>query len=144
MQTGMTFGVIEMDKNSTQDSNVILLKVWSLVLIITLYINPAVILGMNFFIMLWTIFFQVDVDQAVKAARSAFSLGSPWRRMDASDRGLLLNRLADAIERNSAYLAVSIPNNINTDCNVTVYPCEIRMYHISEALYYCILLSLLY
>lgn len=27
--------------------------------------------------------------------------------MDASHRGLLLNRLADAIERDSAYLAVS-------------------------------------
>lgn len=27
--------------------------------------------------------------------------------MDASDRGLLLNKLADAIERDSAYLAVS-------------------------------------
>ncbi|KAK7886692.1 hypothetical protein WMY93_026313 [Mugilogobius chulae] len=46
-----------------------------------------------------------DVDKAVKAARQAFRLGSPWRRMDASDRGLLLNRLADAIERNAAYLA---------------------------------------
>lgn len=46
-----------------------------------------------------------DVDKAVKAARNAFSLGSPWRRMDASHRGLLLNRLADAIERDAAYLA---------------------------------------
>ncbi|KAG7235505.1 hypothetical protein INR49_002641 [Caranx melampygus] len=46
-----------------------------------------------------------DVDKAVKAARDAFRLGSPWRRMDASHRGLLLNRLADAIERDSAYLA---------------------------------------
>uniref|UniRef100_A0A672GKW3 aldehyde dehydrogenase (NAD(+)) n=1 Tax=Salarias fasciatus TaxID=181472 RepID=A0A672GKW3_SALFA len=50
---------------------------------------------------------QVDVDKAVKAARDAFRLGSPWRRMDASHRGLLLNRLADAIERDAAYLAVS-------------------------------------
>ncbi|XP_029959382.1 aldehyde dehydrogenase, mitochondrial-like [Salarias fasciatus] len=48
---------------------------------------------------------QVDVDKAVKAARDAFRLGSPWRRMDASHRGLLLNRLADAIERDAAYLA---------------------------------------
>ncbi|KAJ8415479.1 hypothetical protein AAFF_G00424590 [Aldrovandia affinis] len=48
---------------------------------------------------------KVDVDKAVKAARDAFRLGSPWRRMDASDRGLLLSRLADCIERDSAYLA---------------------------------------
>uniref|UniRef100_A0A6Q2X5T1 aldehyde dehydrogenase (NAD(+)) n=1 Tax=Esox lucius TaxID=8010 RepID=A0A6Q2X5T1_ESOLU len=52
---------------------------------------------------------KADVDKAVKAARDAFRFGSPWRRMDASDRGLLLNRLADAIERDSAYLAVSDP-----------------------------------
>lgn len=51
--------------------------------------------------------FQADVDKAVKAAREAFRFGSPWRRMDASDRGLLLSRLADAIERDTAYLAVS-------------------------------------
>ena len=49
----------------------------------------------------------MDVDKAVKAAKDAFRLGSPWRRMDASHRGLLLNRLADAIERDTAYLAVS-------------------------------------
>jgi len=47
------------------------------------------------------------VDKAVKAAHDAFRLGSPWRRMDASHRGLLLSRLADAIERDAAYLAVS-------------------------------------
>lgn len=52
-------------------------------------------------------FFQADVDKAVKAARNAFRLGSPWRRMDASHRGLLISKLADAIERDAAYLAVS-------------------------------------
>ena len=57
--------------------------------------------------MLWCSYFQTDVDKAVKAARDAFRFGSPWRRMDASHRGLLLSRLADAIERDSAYLAVS-------------------------------------
>ncbi|MCP6645941.1 aldehyde dehydrogenase family protein, partial [Klebsiella pneumoniae] len=46
-----------------------------------------------------------DVDKAVKAARAAFQLGSPWRRMDASDRGRLLYRLADLIERDRTYLA---------------------------------------
>ncbi|CAL8355652.1 unnamed protein product [Arctogadus glacialis] len=48
---------------------------------------------------------KTDVDRAVRAARAAFRLGSPWRRMDASDRGLLLTRLADAIERDAGYLA---------------------------------------
>ncbi|CAH1796081.1 unnamed protein product [Owenia fusiformis] len=46
-----------------------------------------------------------DVDNAVKAARAAFQLGSPWRRMDASERGRLLYKLADALERDFAYLA---------------------------------------
>ncbi|XP_060739887.1 aldehyde dehydrogenase, mitochondrial-like isoform X2 [Tachysurus vachellii] len=48
---------------------------------------------------------KADVDKAVKAAKDAFRLGSPWRRIDASQRGLLLHRLADCIERDSAYLA---------------------------------------
>ncbi|GFR19244.1 aldehyde dehydrogenase, mitochondrial [Trichonephila clavata] len=46
-----------------------------------------------------------DVDKAVKAAQEAFKFGSPWRRMDASERGRLLNRLADLIEKNKTYLA---------------------------------------
>lgn len=50
---------------------------------------------------------QADVDIAVKAAKEAFKLGSPWRTMDASERGKLLNRLADLLERDQAYLAVS-------------------------------------
>lgn len=48
---------------------------------------------------------RADVDRAVKAAREAFQLGSPWRRMDASERGRLLNRLADLVERDGVYLA---------------------------------------
>lgn len=47
-----------------------------------------------------------DVDKAVKAAKEAFRFGSPWRRMDASDRGRLLYKLADLIERDQIYLAV--------------------------------------
>uniref|UniRef100_A0A5F8ALB8 aldehyde dehydrogenase (NAD(+)) n=1 Tax=Macaca mulatta TaxID=9544 RepID=A0A5F8ALB8_MACMU len=46
---------------------------------------------------------RADVDLAVKAAREAFRLGSPWRRMDASERGRLLNRLADLVERDRVY-----------------------------------------
>ena len=51
---------------------------------------------------------KADVDKAVKSARDAFKLGSPWRRMDAAQRGVLLNRLADLMERDWRYLAVSI------------------------------------
>ncbi len=46
-----------------------------------------------------------DVDLAVKAARKAFHSKAPWRRMSASDRGKLLNRLADLIEQNVEELA---------------------------------------
>uniref|UniRef100_A0A914E3I7 Aldehyde dehydrogenase domain-containing protein n=1 Tax=Acrobeloides nanus TaxID=290746 RepID=A0A914E3I7_9BILA len=49
-----------------------------------------------------------DVDKAVKAAAEAFKLGSPWRTMDAKDRGRLLNKLADLMERDQVYLAVRI------------------------------------
>jgi len=48
---------------------------------------------------------KADVDKAVKAANDAFAFGSEWRRMDAANRGRLMNRLADLIERDRAYLA---------------------------------------
>lgn len=48
---------------------------------------------------------KVDVDRAVRAARDAFRLGSTWRTMDATHRGLLLHKLADALERNMQMLA---------------------------------------
>ena len=50
---------------------------------------------------------QADVDLAVKAARAAFKRDSEWRTMDASARGRLINILADLIERDQEYLAVS-------------------------------------
>ncbi|XP_068140767.1 aldehyde dehydrogenase, mitochondrial [Drosophila tropicalis] len=46
-----------------------------------------------------------DIDIAVKAARQAFKKGSPWRRMDASERGRLIYRLADLMERDQVYLS---------------------------------------
>ncbi|XP_029115299.1 retinal dehydrogenase 1-like isoform X2 [Scleropages formosus] len=46
-----------------------------------------------------------DIDKAVKCARQAFQLGSPWRRMDASERGRLLCKLADLVERDRQILA---------------------------------------
>lgn len=45
-----------------------------------------------------------DVDRAVQAAHAAFSDG-PWASMTASDRGLLLYRLADAIAADAERLA---------------------------------------
>jgi aldehyde dehydrogenase (NAD+) len=45
-----------------------------------------------------------DVDRAVKAARKAVESG-PWATMDAADRGRLLYRLADLVEKESRDLA---------------------------------------
>ena len=45
-----------------------------------------------------------DVDRAVRAARHAFEKG-PWRKTAAAERGRLLNRLADLIERHADELA---------------------------------------
>ena len=47
---------------------------------------------------------KADIDLAVKAARKAFESG-PWAKMNASDRGRLLNKLADLIEENIDELA---------------------------------------
>ncbi len=47
---------------------------------------------------------KADIDRAVKAARQAFESG-PWPKMSASERGRLLNKLADAIEKNIDELA---------------------------------------
>lgn len=46
-----------------------------------------------------------DVDRAVAAARAALETG-PWPTMDARDRGTLLVRLAEAVEREAEELAV--------------------------------------
>ncbi|XP_035683791.1 retinal dehydrogenase 2-like [Branchiostoma floridae] len=48
---------------------------------------------------------KADVDKAVAAARAAFQLGSPWRNMDASQRGRLLLKLAGLMQRDGSYLA---------------------------------------
>lgn len=53
------------------------------------------------------VLFQADIDLAVDAASKAFELGSCWRTLDASVRGQLINKLADLIERDAGYIAVS-------------------------------------
>jgi phenylacetaldehyde dehydrogenase len=47
-----------------------------------------------------------DIDRAVRAARAAFDDDSPWRRMNASDRGRLIWRIADLIEEHGDELAM--------------------------------------
>src|SRR5215510_8183509 len=47
-----------------------------------------------------------EVDQAVAAARKAFDeTAGPWRKMSASERGKVLWRIADAVEKNIDELA---------------------------------------
>src|ERR1700691_2788230 len=46
-----------------------------------------------------------DVNLAVKAARAAFHSKAPWRRMSASERGKLLYKLADLVEKHADELA---------------------------------------
>jgi acyl-CoA reductase-like NAD-dependent aldehyde dehydrogenase len=36
---------------------------------------------------------QADVNRAVAAARAAFEIGSEWRKLDASARGRLINKV---------------------------------------------------
>lgn len=48
---------------------------------------------------------KADVDRAVRAAQRAFARGSPWRTMDASQRGQLLYELAAVMKRERDYLA---------------------------------------
>src|SRR4051794_30115756 len=47
---------------------------------------------------------KADIDLAVAAARKAFETG-PWPKMNASERGRLMHKLADAIEANMEELA---------------------------------------
>ncbi len=47
---------------------------------------------------------KADIDLAVKAARKAFEEG-PWSKTSAAERGRLLNKLADLIEKNKEELA---------------------------------------
>jgi len=48
---------------------------------------------------------KADVEKAVKAARAAFEHGSVWNQMVPSERGRLMLKLADLMERDLEYLA---------------------------------------
>lgn len=45
-----------------------------------------------------------DVDTAVKAAKAALK-SAAWKLLPATDRGILMNRLADLMEKNVELLA---------------------------------------
>src|SRR3954471_24017668 len=70
---------------------------------------------------------KADVDLAVKAARQAFEQG-PWAKMNASERGQILYRLADLVEKHKEELAAleSLDNGkpyadaLNADLALTV------------------------
>src|SRR3984885_3048396 len=71
-----------------------------------------------------------DVEKAVFAARTAFEHG-PWRKTLASERGRLLHRLADLIEKNADELArlesldngkpVSVPKAVDVAATAGCY-----------------------
>lgn len=48
---------------------------------------------------------KADINLAVAAAKKAFERNSEWRRTDASQRGVLLNKLADLLVRDVEYLS---------------------------------------
>ena len=70
------------------------------------------------------------MDVAVDAANEAFRLGSPWRTMDPSMRGRLLNRLADLIERDRAHLTVSSGENVALLRVHYMQVCTMKSYHV--------------
>lgn len=77
-------------------------------------------------------FSKADIDKAVAAAKKAFSRYSEWRTMDASQRGLLLLKLADLIESQARYLA-----ELETlDCGKPVRKAEEEVYYSASVLRY--------
>jgi phenylacetaldehyde dehydrogenase len=49
---------------------------------------------------------EEDVERAVRAARTAFSYGSPWRKMTPSERGRVIWRIGDLIEEHADEFAM--------------------------------------
>ncbi|XP_075243851.1 retinaldehyde dehydrogenase 3-like [Convolutriloba macropyga] len=48
---------------------------------------------------------KADVDKAVAAARAAMKRNAPWRKMNPNERGRIMNKVADIIERDAAKIA---------------------------------------
>ncbi|XP_026732426.1 aldehyde dehydrogenase X, mitochondrial-like isoform X2 [Trichoplusia ni] len=75
---------------------------------------------------------KADIDLAVAAAKKAFHRRSEWRTMDASQRGLLMLKLADLIESQARYLA-----ELETlDCGKPVKEAEEEVYYSTTVLRY--------
>lgn len=49
------------------------------------------------------------------AAKEAFKRGSAYRNLDASERGRLLYKLSDLVERDKVLIAVSVVKVITAD-----------------------------
>jgi len=45
-----------------------------------------------------------DIDKAVEAAKKAFDIGSPWRKLEPAARASLIRKLADLLRRDVEYL----------------------------------------
>ncbi|XP_058466737.1 retinal dehydrogenase 2-like [Malaya genurostris] len=73
---------------------------------------------------------SADVDAAVQAAKVAFARSSPWRQMDASARGKLLNKLADLVARDINVLAnlESLDNGKSFDDSLFDMNCVIDVF----------------
>ncbi|GBP79055.1 Aldehyde dehydrogenase X, mitochondrial [Eumeta japonica] len=75
---------------------------------------------------------KADIDLAVAAAKKAFHRYSEWRKTDASQRGRLLLKLADLIERDVKYLAA-----LETlDCGKPVKNAEGEIYFATSVIRY--------
>ena len=55
---------------------------------------------------IFCLFQQDDIDKAVEAAKKAFDLQSPWRKLEPAARAGLIRKLADLLRRDVDYLAV--------------------------------------
>ncbi|CAG4973977.1 unnamed protein product [Parnassius apollo] len=73
---------------------------------------------------------KADIDLAVASAKKAFHRYSEWRTMDASQRGVLMLKLADLIESQARYLA-----ELETlDCGKPVKNAEEEVYYSATVL----------
>jgi aldehyde dehydrogenase (NAD+) len=79
-----------------------------------------------------------DVDLAVAAAKEAFKLGSPWRKMNATGRRDLMIKLADLIVRDTEYLAKleSLDNGKPTGLDGKVYGSAVDLHLVNQCLRY--------
>jgi len=70
-------------------------------------------------------YFQADVDKAVQAARKAFNIESPWRKLEPAVRGNLMRKFASLLRRDIDYLSVRLLYEFFVTFNTNQY-LEIR------------------